>query len=165
MFSGRLRGSNLSSPNNTMTELTLSFSFANIRADNSCLVEDWELLLRVVSDFEITVGSSVIYREEEFCAVEFAVQALEWSRQLGHGDFEYRTMEAEETGFVFIKSTGTGWQVGSIHQTCEAQPLPIGEIQVAIEDCWIRLRDAVKAHFDRDISALLSLPARTVGFF
>jgi hypothetical protein len=146
-----------------MTEQTLKFSFDNIRADNSSLRENWELLLRVVSDFEITVGSSMIYREEEFCVVEFAVQAVEWSRQLGHGDFEYRTLEAEETGLVFIKSAGTGWQVGSIHQLCEAQPLPLAAIRVAIEDYWVGLHDAVKAQFDRDISALLSLPARTVG--
>jgi hypothetical protein len=146
-------------------EPTLNFSFANIRADNSLLAEDWELILRVVADFEITVGSSVVYREEEFCVIEFAVQAVEWSRQLSHGDFEYRTMEAEETGFVFIKSTGTGWQVGSIHQTSEAQPLPLAVIRVAIEDYWVRLRDSVKAQFDLDISALLSLPARTVGLF
>lgn len=146
-----------------MTEPTLRFSFANVRADNSSLGEDWELLLRVVSYFEITVGSSVIYREEEFCVVEFAVQAVEWSRQLVHGNFEYRTMEAEDTGFVFIKSTENGWQVGSIHQTCEAQPLPIAAVKAAIEDYWVRLREIVKVQFDRDISALLSLPARTVG--
>jgi hypothetical protein len=62
--------------------------FSNLYVDNTCLVEDHELLLRVVADFRISGAGKVLYEEPEFCVVEFGVQAIEWVRKLVHrGDF------------------------------------------------------------------------------
>jgi len=139
---------------------TLKLAFDNVHADNSSLAEDWELLLRVVADFEVSVDENVIYAELEFCVVEFGVQAIQWSRRPFHGDFIYRTMEAEEPGLVFIKKQEGGWQIGSIHQTSEAQPLSLAIVRAAVDDYWHRLRKIVGTRFQRDIETLVTLPAR-----
>jgi hypothetical protein len=140
-----------------MPEPELRITFANLRSDNSSLVDDWEVLLRVVGDFEVSIGGEPIYREQEFCMVEFGVQAVEWSRQLYHRKFVYRTLESEELGLVYIKKRQAGWQIGSIYQTTEAPPLSVATIRAAIEAYWSNLRLAVERQFQRDISVLLNL--------
>ena len=144
-----------------MPDAVLHLHFANLHVDNSSLAEDHELLLRVVADFRISVAGKVLYEEPEFCVVEFGVQAIEWVRKLvHHGDFIYRTMEAEEPGFVWVKRHGTGWQIGSIYQSSEATEMPLNVIASAIEDYWLRLHKTVGERFGRDIGTLLPFTAR-----
>ena len=142
----------------------LTISFDGLHADNSALANDWELMLRLVGDFEISISGERLYKEQEFCVVEFGVQAVSWVRNpLRQSEFLYRTVEAEETGLVFIKQRETGWQVGSIHQLFAAPVMKLQVIADAVEGYWMRLLQQTKQQFQCDICPLLSLPARAVG--
>ena len=101
-----------------------------------------DILLRLVADFSIVVDDRLLYREPGFPVVELACSFLGWLKhepQPGD-DFEFDSMDIEEPGWVWFRSVGQGWRVGSIHQEYpESRVFSRAELQDAITDFIDRL--------------------------
>lgn len=92
--------------------------FANLHFDGEIQTK-WDILFRIVGDFSILIRDRTIYREVEFCLVEFAVALANWfaiATDLGP-DFEYTSLESETEGLVRFtwRNPGT-WRVSAAHQ-------------------------------------------------
>ena len=141
----------------------ITFSFSDLSKDIPRLVEPWEIYLGVAGTFAIEVSGDIIYSEPHFCLAEFAISSQLWSRTsvLSPEDFTYTSMEAEETGLVWIRSESGGWRVGSVFQQHPSPQLfNFGEIVAALDDYYEQLRSAVKEKFDVDIAHLFEWRAR-----
>jgi hypothetical protein len=95
-------------------------------------------LLRISADFRITIGGRVWFSEPDFPVVELAVAAQGWLQS--GGDFEFATMEAAETPFLWIRGTAEGCELGAVWQAFVADaPLPC---------------DSLRAEFARFVTAV-----------
>ncbi len=102
------------------TKKTIKFSFENIKFLEP-IKEDWQVLLRIESDFKIYVTESVLYQENYFNVVEFAHSISRWLIEAKSmpKDYYYETMDSDEVGFVWIKQKKDKYQIGSIYQEFE----------------------------------------------
>lgn len=78
----------------------------------------YDLLLGLVATFQIVVGTVILYTEMDLPIVELAVALKNWLRR-DFGErkaFEYVSVEADESGIVWIRPEDDGWRIGSIHQ-------------------------------------------------
>lgn len=53
----------------------VKFTFAHVTSDGSRLNEPWEVYLKIVGSFSVSVGERVLYAEESLCVVEFAIKS------------------------------------------------------------------------------------------
>jgi hypothetical protein len=139
----------------------IEFLFEKLRLDGSALDTDWDVLLRLVADFSIVIPPAHVplYREEEFCVVEFAMQIAQWLASVREHptDFSYNSMEYDETGLVSIHKYQHGWKVTALHQDyVEDQLFSIEEIETAVGTFVARLKKEVRDRFQCDISHLVS---------
>jgi hypothetical protein len=139
----------------------IEFSFENLRLDGNALDTDWDVVLRVVADFSIVIPSAYIplYREEEFCVVEFAMQITQWLASVRDRpvDFSYNSMESDEPGLVSIHKHEHGWNVTASHQDyVEDRLFSIEEIETAVGTFVGCLKKEVSDRFQCDISRLVS---------
>ena len=139
----------------------IEFRFEKLRLDGNALETDWDVLLRLVADFSIVVPAAPIplYREEEFCVVEFAMQITQWLANVHRDpiDFSYNTMESDETGLVSINKQQHGWRVAALHQDySEDRLFSIAEIENAVGAFVTRLKQEVRERFRQEISHLVS---------
>src|SRR6267142_2157664 len=80
----------------------------------------------------------------EFCLVEFAMHISKWLREvtITNEDFVYESMESDEGGLVWIKRSGLGWRIGSVHQAYEEQKeFRLEEISIAVKEYSARLSE------------------------
>jgi len=100
----------------------MRLEFSNIHFDGEIRTK-WDVLLRIVGDFTLWVDGRAIYREVEFCLVEFAVALADWlavATDLGP-DFVYTSMESETQGLVRFTRLNPGvWQVSAADQDEQA---------------------------------------------
>jgi hypothetical protein len=139
----------------------IDFRFDRLHLDGDALDTDWDVLLRVVADFAIVVQPSPIplYREEEFCVVEFAAQITQWLANVRRHpfDFSYNSMESDETGLVSIHEDRRGWKVAAVRQDySEDRLFSLEEIEGAVATFVARLKKEVREVFRHDISHLVS---------
>ena len=103
----------------------LEFIFENLQLDESFepFLEDWQLELGVVADFQILADGEVLYSEKEFCLVEFAKQVWDWTADVADckRDFCYHSLESDEPTLVWIKRRNGLWAVGSSNQEYEKE--------------------------------------------
>jgi len=100
----------------------MMFEFGNVRADGE-LRTKWDYLLRIVGDFALSVRGRVLYKEVDFCLVEFAVTLANWLSIAtdARPDFVYTSLESETEGLVrFDRLSSDGWRVCAAYQD---QPL------------------------------------------
>lgn len=121
--------------------------FSDARAERSPIRDRLDLLVGVVATLEITFRDRLLYREEEFPVVELRAHLARWlreemPRQL---DFEFESMESDETGLVWLRHVPEGWRIGSIHQEFPAiDPLSESEVARVVTrfikdvDQWVR---------------------------
>lgn len=143
----------------TSGKVKIAFVFENVFIDEPTLTEPWQAYLRVVGDFKIQVRTATIYREEQFCLVEFAIQSQIWSRAaaLEPQDFTYTSIEAEEPGLVRFRLEQGGWKIASIFQERDCSELfSLEEIVAALDDYYERLRRGVNERFHVDIAGLFN---------
>ena len=94
----------------------VSFSFSNLQSTVDDANESWQLLLRIVGDFSITVHGLEFYQENEFPVVEFAEYAATWLGSRSN-DFAYVSMESdEEPLIVFLRQDDGRFIAFSPHQ-------------------------------------------------
>lgn len=140
----------------------VTFSFAEVMADGDCLAEPWQVYLRVVGDFAVTVGGRALYREQHFCLVEFAINSQLWLQRVGetHEDFNYISQESDESGLVWIKKSRDGWLLGSVHQEyAESSVFELDVLRVALSAYFNELKSQVADRFGTNIGELLSWAA------
>jgi hypothetical protein len=139
----------------------INFHFEKLRLDGAALDSDWDVLLRLVAEFAILVPPAFIplYKEEEFCVVEFAMQITQWLARVRRDpvDFSYTSLESEETGLVSITRRQHGWTISALHEDYrEDRHFRLGEIETSVAEFVARLKAAVQQSFQRDISHLVS---------
>lgn len=100
----------------------MRLEFSNVHFEREIRTK-WDVLLRILGDFAVSVGGRIIYREVDFCLVEFAVALGNWlviATDLGP-DFVYTSLESETEGLVrFTRLTPGAWRVTAAHQEQEA---------------------------------------------
>jgi len=96
----------------------MKFEFSNVRTDGE-LRTKWDALLRIVGDFAFWVRGRVLYKEVDFCLVEFAIAMTNWLAiaPLLRPDFIYTSLESEIEGLVGFTRLGPGsWRVSAAYQ-------------------------------------------------
>lgn len=98
--------------------MTVMLGFTAARLERPRVRDKFDLLLGIVATFEVWVRGKLLYREEMFPIVELRVALERW---LGdafccHENFEFQSMESDETGLLWFRWEDGGWRIGSIHQ-------------------------------------------------
>lgn len=121
---------------------TLAFDLGNVHVDGPEPRERWQVLLRIVGDFAVRVEGRDLYTEVDFTLMEFAAAAARWLRIAAgeRPDLTFTSMEAEEEGLVWVRRADDGWRVGSVHQSFEAPPVPLADVDAALSVYLERLR-------------------------
>ena len=134
---------------------TLRFDF-QLSDPDGALVEDWQILLRIVADFQVLVDSRVLHQEQQFCVVEFADALHRWLREGTKLDFIYTSLESEESGLVWVKASGSDWRVGSVHQEYdESAVFSLAQVSEAAETFIAELKKEVAAKLDIDLHGII----------
>lgn len=139
------------------------FSFADVVADTDTLSQPWQVYLRIVGNFLMTVAGRTLYTEQGFCLVEFAIQSQLWLRQVRASgeDFVYSSQESEEMGLVWIKRDNSKWKVGSIHQEYDEPRLfDLDQLEMALVRYFDALNHEVQQKFRVDITSLFDWAAK-----
>lgn len=136
----------------------VKFTFADVTSDGSLLKDPWEVYLRIVGSFCVVVDDHLLYAEESFCVVEFATKSQLWLRRVAETqeDFVYTSQESEEAGLFWIKRSGRGWRIGSVHQEYEEpSTFDLESLATALSEYSNRLRTFVAEAFGTDIVQVL----------
>ena len=136
----------------------VKIKFSKMKVDGDSVEEPWQAYLRIVGLFCVKVGDRLLYQEEEFCLVEFAVSAQIWRKGLHQKqeDFIYTSLESDESGLFWVKKVDGGWRVGSIHQEYEeALVFDLDLLATALGTFCDRLRDKVLERFGVDLNSIL----------
>jgi hypothetical protein len=98
--------------------VTAMIRFADARKERAVLRDKFDLFLGIVATIEVWVGSKPLYREEMFPIVELRAALGRWltGSFAACRDFEFRSMESDEEGLIWLRRTDSGWRIGSIHQ-------------------------------------------------
>ncbi len=139
----------------------IEFRFENLKIDGTALETDWDLLLRPVAEFSIVVPPAPIplYREEEFCVVEFAIHITQWLVRVRNDaiDFSYNSVESDETDLVSIRKAQDLWTVAALNQDyIEDRLFAIEDIDRAVRAFVTRLIEEMQRKFRQDVSHLVS---------
>jgi hypothetical protein len=129
----------------------MKLEFDNVHFDGKILTK-WDVILRIVGDIRVHVGGQVVYREVEFCLVEFAVALGNWfvvATDMGP-DFIYTSIESETEGLIRFTRVGLGsWRVSAADQEQEALVLFATEELKNAAIAYIRdLRCHLQPEFD-----------------
>jgi len=90
--------------------------FGPLRVDRPALESRWDVLLGVVAELSIFIGSRCLLREEMFPVVELAESLARWLSDLDRGvvaDFSYESMESAEGPLLQFVRCDAGWTVRS----------------------------------------------------
>jgi hypothetical protein len=100
----------------------------------SAVVETHEVYLRIVADFEVIIDGCVIYAEQLFTVVEFAIASQAWVRgpRSSERDFIFTSMESEDEGLVWIKNHNGEWRLGSAIECTSAGPRQLLDVTGAL---------------------------------
>jgi hypothetical protein len=139
----------------------ITLRFEQLHRERPALRDLYDVLLGLVAEFSITIGDRLLYREVDFPVVELAASLLRWLdlRPEPGDDFEWESMETEEPGWVWVRSAGDGWRIGSIHQEYpEPRILSMTELQWAITDFVGRLSAKALEEQRIDLAPYLRYP-------
>lgn len=91
------------------------FTISNIHIDGEAPpVLQFEVLLRIVSDFAITIDATPIFSEREFPFIELASAVAEWLPAWDTRNFVFTSMDSATEGIVYFhKQSPNVWLVGS----------------------------------------------------
>ena len=120
----------------------------------------WDLLLKIVGDFEILIEGRPLLFETEFCLVEFALQLARWIESIGRGtsaDFEYVSMESEAPALVWFRRRADGWELGALEpEGREHRVVDLDDLLLASKNFLRDLRSQVELKLQVDLKKLSS---------
>lgn len=127
---------------------SVEFAFGPLRREVSARGDYFNALLGVIGDFAIKTGHTVIYSEPDFPVVELAQQLRKWlSNECPPGSFEYTTLEAEDSPFIWFRPGPGGWIVGASALQGATGDYPLEALQAGarafVEAVKTRARDEV----------------------
>lgn len=137
---------------------SIVFQFNSVKIERPYDGSPWPFILGITGQFEICIGENVLYSEEEFCLVEFAVDISEWllSSSCPDGDFEYESTESSEYGLINIRRSNCKWKLGSIHQLYdEWRAFKLIDIRSATQSYIHRLCSTLDESYSIDLPAIL----------
>ena len=123
----------------------LAITFADSTFARADAHDRFDLALGVEATLALTVGDRLIYTEPMFPIVELRQALAAWMLNTSE-DFEFVSMESDETGLIWLRRQSSGlWRVGSIHQDDIAtQELDMPDVVhgcgdfIARVDGWVR---------------------------
>lgn len=128
--------------------MTLRFEIAGVASEADSIRSVADLLVGVTADLTVSCSCSAVYREPQFPVVELACALKQWASDPWaiRDDFEFDSMSTPEPGWVWLRRSGEGWRVGSIHQDepC-AQVWEEDQVQAAIQSFVSGIVAAVRA--------------------
>jgi hypothetical protein len=137
----------------------ISFNFKITGMNLPNLNHYWQIVLGVTGDFSISIYEKILYKEEEFCLVEFAVQASQWLRRVPRTgeNFSYTSIESEDEGLVRIDKTEQGWRISAFYQEYqEDTSFSLSEISDAINNYISNLERALPVELRDKVVRLAS---------
>ncbi len=96
----------------------LSIEFEDATFEREAVRADYDLEIGVTATLSLRVSGRLVYREVMFPVVELRLALARWI-EAGEAaeDFEYVSMDSDETGWVWFRRQPSGaWRVGSVHQ-------------------------------------------------
>jgi hypothetical protein len=95
--------------------MTLTMEASNVHIDGPNVPKaEFEILLRFVCDFALSIDGVEVFREAEFPFMEFASQLVTWQRASRRRDFDYESMESDVCSSIYFHRAEDGaWEVGS----------------------------------------------------
>ena len=132
----------------------VTIEFSNLAADIPAVLEPYEALLNIVADFSVTVDTNLVYDEQLFPVVEFAIESHRWARQLVvKNDFVFASIEAQGP-LLWIKRSQHSWIVGSDICNSRSPAVTFDDIKKGINDFYKKLNVEVKKRFTYDLNSL-----------
>jgi hypothetical protein len=108
-------------------------------------------LLGVQANVRIVVDGREWFNQPMFPVVELAAAVTTWLRR--GGDFEFETMDADESPFLWVRAVPGGFRVGAAWQTFSIEePLPAHTVRGALERFAAEIPEAAKGQLGIDIS-------------
>lgn len=116
----------------------------------------FDLTLGVEATLELIVEDRVIYTEPMFPIVELRQALSAWLLNPSE-DFEFISMESDESGLIWIRRQPSGlWRVGSIHQDDIApQELDTPQVLDGCSDFVARVDGWVRSELGVEVSDIL----------
>jgi hypothetical protein len=136
----------------------ITFELHNLRFERSDPTDRFDLLLGVCADLVLQTEGRTLYSEPDFPVIELAAQLIGWChRGLENGDdFEFTSMESDETGLVWFRRTGAGYRVGSLYQEFPAMSVhDPAAVRAATARLVAQLRERTKDELGIDIDPVL----------
>jgi len=138
--------------------MNATIHFTDARNERALLRDKYDLLLGIVATLQIWVDGKLLYREEVFPVVELRAALERW---LAVGlparrDFEFQSMESDEEALIWLRSVGSTWRIGSIHQEFPAMNELDDKTVIALTRTFIEEVDQwVLEHCDVRVSSFL----------
>lgn len=110
----------------------MKITFQNLHLDGP-IKNRWDYLIRNVGDISIILDGELVYWEEEFCLVEFAVQTVEWLCVLASKgeDFSYSSLEHESPSMIAFVRVGLDWKMLIHGENCSNSRM-LDDIEICI---------------------------------
>lgn len=114
-----------------------------------------EVLVSVVGTIQLESDGEVLLTEPYFPVVELAGALQRWTRIPAdvRTDFEFGSMDYEETGTVWIRGGDGGWQFGSVLQEMrDVGAQPLADVEAVIRDFVLRLEGSAQKELGIDLT-------------
>jgi hypothetical protein len=140
---------------------SVEITFGPLRHDKGLQDPYLDLLLRIGAELKIIASGTVVYAEPDVPIVELAQQIQTWLSQPDPpGDFEYTTVEAEETPFIWFKSGPDSWSVGAAFQQHAAGGAhTLAQVRAAALNFVRAVKARVKAELRLDVATVIDFRA------
>lgn len=122
---------------------SVTLDFRNVRYDGP-IGTRWDVLLRIVGEFAISVHERNIYSESEFPLVEFAVDVAGWLVYATDSgpEYSYSSIESAVDGLVEFRRLALGmWRVSAAHGNGSVKAVTTSELRGGVLSYLHRLRD------------------------
>lgn len=126
----------------------------DLRFEGTDPEDRFDLLLGVCADLALQTEGRLLYSEPDFPVTELAVQLNAWAAggpESGE-DFEFSSMESDESGLVWFRRSGAGYRVGSLYQEFPAMAVHApAAVRSTIERFVTDLRNRTRRELDIDL--------------
>jgi hypothetical protein len=110
--------------------------------------------LGIVANLRIAVRGRDWFNQPSFPVVELAAAVRSWLSR--GGDFEFDTMEAEESPFLYVRHEDLGYSIGAAWQLFEVKdPLPLHAVRGAFDKFSLRVAVASKEQVGVEVDDLI----------
>jgi hypothetical protein len=118
-----------------------------------------EMLLGICADLRIVVRNQVWFCEPDFPVVELSRAIARWL-EVG-GDFEFESMEAPESPYIWVRAEGLNCVLGAAWQNFSLDPyLPYDGVRDVLRQFAANVVSSVKEQLYIDVSEVVNLRAR-----